>query len=349
MLAALVPLGFLAIYMTDPAVRRASYWGDDWRDLPLAERVRALPEDALPSLRDELSDRRKASKVAPAGGAKYMQEDLRAVLADLPPAVQRLIKDRLIGVFLVENLGGHGEENQNVGLALEVSGLWRQHVGTVIFLDRDETDMKANKAMAGMEYVPDGEYRGVSVETRMARRDENDRRTTLRYVLLHELGHLIDYDRGITPWHFRYGDDTTDCGFTCLSWIRPDQHRFSRRIDAAMRRMREGDTTPMSGPCRIRFSSCRRPIFPASMPRPCPRRTSPRASPSMSTACCWVIHGALRSGSTARSRRGSIPASSTAAARARRPISTGCWRGPIHNCFDSPDGAQRSRDCEHPR
>jgi len=240
-LAALVPLAFLATYMTNPAVRRASYWGDDWRDLPLAERARPLPADALPSLREQLSDGRGASKVAPAGGAEYMQEDLRAVLADLPPPVQRLIADRLIGVFLVENLGGNSEENQNVGLALEVAGLWRQHFGTVILIDRDETDMKANQAMAGMEYVPDGEYRGVSVETRMARRDANDRRTTLRYVLLHELGHLIDYDRGITPWHFRYGDDTSDCGFTCLSWITPDRHRFSARIDAAIKRMHEGD------------------------------------------------------------------------------------------------------------
>lgn len=240
-LAALVPLAFLATYMTDPAVRRASFWGDDWRDLPLAERVRPLPADAVPALRDELSDRRTTSKIAPASGAEYIQEDLRAVLADLPPAVQRLVADRLIGVFLVENLGGKGDETQNLGLALEVGGLWRQHVGTVIFLDRDENDMKANKAMAGMEYVPDGEYRGVTVEANMARRDENDRRTTLRYVLLHELGHLIDYDRGITPWHFRYGDDTADCGFTCLSWIAPGRHRFSTRLDAAMQTMHEGD------------------------------------------------------------------------------------------------------------
>jgi len=239
--AALVPLAFLAAYMTVPDVRRASYWGDDWRDLPLAERVRPLPADALPSLRKQLSDSHGASKVVPAGGAEYMQEDLRTVLADLPPAVQRLISDRLIGVFLVANLGGNGEKNHNVGRVLEGSGFWRQHVGTLIFIDRDETDRKANQAMAGMEFVPNGDYNGVSVETRMARRDENDRRTTLRYVLMHELGHLIDYDRGITPWHFRYGDDTSGCGFTCLSWITPDRHRFSTRIDAAMQRMHEGD------------------------------------------------------------------------------------------------------------
>jgi hypothetical protein len=101
--------------------------------------------------------------------------------------------------------------------------------------------MKANRAMAGMEYVPSGNWRGVTVETRLARRDVDDRRTTMRYVLLHELGHLIDYDRGITPTHFRYDGERTGCGFTCLSWARPGRHRFSRRIDAAMRTARDGD------------------------------------------------------------------------------------------------------------
>jgi hypothetical protein len=75
----------------------------------------------------------------------------------------------------------------------------------------------------------------------MARRDENDRRTTLRYVLLHELGHVVDSARGITPAHFRYDEDRTGCGFTCLSWVARDRHRFSARIDSAMRQVRSGD------------------------------------------------------------------------------------------------------------
>lgn len=237
-LAALVPLVLFVTYMAEPAVRRASFWGDDWRDLPLAERVRPLPEDAVASLRRDLGG---TGPIAPARGAEYMQEDLRAVMAELPQAVEDLVADRLIGVFLVEGLSGAGGDTQNLGLALDVIGLWRQHAGTVILIDRDETDMRANRAMAGMEYVPSGDYRGIRVEARMARRDENDRRTTLRYVLLHELGHVIDYDRGITPARFRYGDDRTGCGFTCLSWIAPDRHRFSTRIDSAMRKVRGGD------------------------------------------------------------------------------------------------------------
>jgi hypothetical protein len=236
-MAALVPLVFLVTYELQPEVRRASFWGDDWRDRPLAERIHILPPEAAASLRDELSDGASESMVAPAGDAEYMLQDLRAAVARFPDIVHRMVSDRLIGVFLVEGLGD-GEKTHNLGMALEVAGLWRQHVGTIILIDRNETDMRANRAMAGMEYVP---YSGsVSVEARLAPRSEDDRITTLSYVLLHELGHLIDYERGITPGRFNYGERRDGCGFTCISWVRRGQHRHSRRIDTAMRSIEAG-------------------------------------------------------------------------------------------------------------
>lgn len=239
-LAVLVPVAFVLTYLNMSEVRRASFWGDDWRGRPLEERIHILPGDAVASLRDELSGRRFASKVAPAGAAEYVLADLRAAVAQYPESVKRLVSEHLIGVFLVEDLGD-SENTHNLGMALEVLGLWRQHVGTVIFIDRDETDMRANLAMAGMEYVPTGDYRGVSVESRLARRNENDRATTLSYVLLHELGHLIDYERGITPGRFNYGAQRDSCGFTCISWRRTGEHRHAARLDKAMASVRAGD------------------------------------------------------------------------------------------------------------
>lgn len=238
-LAALVPVLLVLSYATEPAVRRAGYWGDDWRDRPLAERVHLLPEDAVPSLRRELGGRRTASKVEPASDSEYVVQDLQQAIDSLPEAVRRLVEERLVGVYLVKGLGA-GENAHNLGMALEVIGLWRQHVGTVILIDRDETDMRANRAMAGMEYVPSGDFRGVTVQARLARREADNRATTLRYVLLHELGHLIDFDRGITPSRFRYGEQRADCGFTCLSWINRGRHRYSQRIDGAMKQVRAG-------------------------------------------------------------------------------------------------------------
>jgi len=240
-LVALVPLVLMASYFSNPAVRRASFWGSSWQDRPLAERVALLPEDAVAALREELASFGGESTVAPARNAEYVVEDMRDAMASLPASVQRLVSERLIGVFLVENLGSQGGDTHNLGLALEVMDLWRQHAGTIILIDRDETDMNANLAIASMEYVPSGDYRGISVQSRLARRGDDDRRTTMRYVLLHELAHLIDYDRGITPSWFSYDDDTRDCGFTCLSWVSPDRHRFSPRIDVAMRSIRAGN------------------------------------------------------------------------------------------------------------
>lgn len=231
----LAPVFFVLGYYNNPAVVRASFWGDDWRSLPLVERVGLLPDDAVDSLREELETYGGVSNVAPAGAADYVVKDLREAVEGLPESVRRLVRDRLIGVFLVDHLSMEGTGENDVGMAIEVMGLWRQHAGTIILIDRDATDMNANSAMASMEYVPTSEYKGVSVEPRLARQNNDDRRLTLQYVLLHELGHVIDFDLGVTPSSFNYGNRTLDCGFTCLSWIEPDRHRFSPKIGAVMR------------------------------------------------------------------------------------------------------------------
>ena len=229
-------------YVTDPDVHRAAFWGDGWQDRPLTERVHVLPTDALPSLRDGLSDRHFISQVKPASNAKYVIQDVQSAIDELPQPVKTLIEDRLVGIYLVEGLA-QSETSDSLGMAFAVVGFWRQHVGTVILLDRNETDMRANEAMAGMEYVPSRDFHGVAVEPRLAARGENDRVTTLRYVLLHELGHLVDFARDVVPNSFSYGASETDCGgFACLSWRTPERHRYSRWIDSAMGMMRAGRT-----------------------------------------------------------------------------------------------------------
>lgn len=261
-LAVLVPVAFGVTYMVQPAVRRASFWGDAWRDQPLAERVHVLPEAAVPSLRRAMSDGRTASDIAPATNAKYVVEDLQTAIGSLPESVRRLVSRYLIGVYLVEGLGG-GKTAHNLGMAIKVSGFWHQHVGTVILIDRDETDMRANQAMADLEYVPSQNYRGVSVEARLARRGADTRSTTLRYVLLHELGHLIDYERDITPRNFSYGASRDGCGFTCLSWISPKHHRYSQQIDTAMRNIHRGQLDAYVGALPQTFKYLAQSNFPS--------------------------------------------------------------------------------------
>jgi hypothetical protein len=230
---------FFVTYITDPVARRASYWGDDWRDKPVVERVGVLPADAAASLRGALSRGNFASELAPAQDAEYMVEDLQEALVSLPEAVRLLVERRLIGVFLVEGLG-NSESAEALGMAYRVGNFWRGYHGTVILVDRDDTDRRANEAMAGMEYVPSGEFLGFAVEPKLVEASENDRVSTLRYVLSHELGHLVDMDREIVPTNFSYGGPADDCGFACLSWHRPRRHRFSQKLVAAMESVNAG-------------------------------------------------------------------------------------------------------------
>lgn len=238
-LLVLIPLAFVASYYSNPAVRRASFWGDDWQNRPLEARVGLLPADAVASLRDELELYGGVSKIAPAQHAEYAVEDLRQAMARLPRGVKELVQDHLIGAFLVDNLSTEGTGENNLGLAMEVRGMWTQHVGTFVLIDRAGTDMNANRAMAAMEGTPTLDYRGISVGARLARRNNDDRRMTIQYILLHELGHVVDFGRGITPRSFDYGRQTVGCGFTCLSWVQRHQHRFPP-VAVAQRR---ADTT----------------------------------------------------------------------------------------------------------
>ncbi len=227
-------------YLTAPEVRRASFWGDGWQEKPLGDRVSVLPADALPSLRDGLSDHHFISQVVPARNAKYVIQDVQRAIDDMPQEVRDLVRDRLVGIYLVEGLA-QSENSDSLGMAFEVQGFWRQHVGTVILIDRNDTDKRANEAMAGMEYVPSRDYRGMAVAPRLARRGENDRVTTLRYVLLHEFGHLVDFERDIVSGWFSHDDAHPDCAFACLSWINPDRHRYSRYLNSAMSQVQSGN------------------------------------------------------------------------------------------------------------
>ena len=53
-------------------------------------------------------------------------------------------------------------------------------------------------------------------------------------MLLHELGHVIDTDRNIVPDNFSHGDITPGCGYACLSWQKPERHRYRGQLSRAM-------------------------------------------------------------------------------------------------------------------
>ena len=227
-------------YSTAGEYRRASLWGSDWVGTPLTERVQILPQHIADSLRGGVFGADFAKNIAPAKNADYMLDDLEAAMDGIPAPVKRLVEDHLIGVFLVEgmnlNNGSHA-----AGLAIETINFFRQYSGTVILIDRNATDARADQALAGLSFIPLDKYGYFSLEPRLARSGGNDRVTTLRTVLLHELGHVVDTARNIVPNSFSYGEVTPDCGFACQSWNKPTIHRHRGQLSEAMAALNRGD------------------------------------------------------------------------------------------------------------
>jgi len=233
-------VGLFVAYSTAGEYRRASLWGSEWVGTPLAERAHILPRDIADSLRGGAFGAGIAGNIAPAENAEYMLDDLRAAMDSIPDAVKKLVENRLIGVYLVQGMelkdGSHA-----AGLAIETINFFRQYSGTVILIDSESTDERPDQALAGLSFVPLSKYGYFALEPQLADSGSNDRITTLRTVLLHELGHVIDTDRGIVPDGFSYGAITPGCGFTCLSWRRRGVHRYRGDLSKAMEDLERGD------------------------------------------------------------------------------------------------------------
>jgi len=240
LLGALGLVGLLVAYSTTSTYQRASLWGDDWRGKPLVERARILPAEIAKSLHGESFGIGLVASAVPAENAEYILDDLRAAIESIPESVQRLVERRLIGVYLVQGMKLKGGLNA-AGLAFPTKDFFRQYSGTVIFIDAESADSNPNQALAGLSFVPLDRYGYFSLEPELAGSGSNDRVTTLRTVLLHELGHLIDRDREITPESFNYGAVAEPgCGFTCLSWERRWRQRNGDQLRKAFGNLRHG-------------------------------------------------------------------------------------------------------------
>lgn len=232
--------GLFVAYSTVGEYRRASLWGDDWRDKPLTERAQILPADIAKSLRGGAFGDGVAGGIASAENAEYMLEDLRAAIDGIPEPVKRLVERRLIGVYLVQGMnlkdGSHA-----AGLTIETINFFRQYAGSVILIDAESTDSNPNRALAGLSFVPLDRYGYFSLEPQLADSGSNDRITTLRTVLLHEMGHVIDTDRDIVPRSFSYGPVAAPgCGFACLSWERRGRQRNGDQLRSAISQLEHG-------------------------------------------------------------------------------------------------------------
>jgi hypothetical protein len=178
--------------MKQHAARRAATWAPQ-RGRSLTERVGPAPAmlvDYL-TLDNRLNDFPDRPRIASPDAA--FMADLHDALAELPAQVRQLVDDKLVGIYLVEGLGG-------TGFTDVVEGPTREAVGGYIVLDVGVLSrLSANGWATWKENTPFRPQEGWRLDATIEASDQDNRKNAIQYILLHELAHVFSIGANIHP------------------------------------------------------------------------------------------------------------------------------------------------------
>ena len=218
-------------------VKDVKYWRA-FQALPIDKRILAAPAQLVDYLNLENRIQGFPNRPRIAKPERQFLEDINAAIREIPAAVKILINGRLMGVFLVEDLGGTGFTDY-------VFDEQNEPVGAFVVLDAAVLTQSANAWATWKEntpFMPDPEF---NLQARIESAADDNHKQALQYILLHEFGHVASVGRDFHPrW------DEWDCKknppqqfpFFELSWrlndsvdckviSRFDQSGFSHRVD----------------------------------------------------------------------------------------------------------------------
>jgi hypothetical protein len=169
-------------------IMQSFYWEDPAETL--ADRVAPAPPEVIDYLVTDNLMWGIDQRPVPATWDDAFEMDMRRALESMPPRVVELISDRMMGLFLVEELGGTAFTERIRDPSMSGKGF--------IVLDANAIDKTANEWSSWKDNSPfeAGPHR---LESIIAKGQEDTRAAAMQYILLHEFGHVISIDSDIHP------------------------------------------------------------------------------------------------------------------------------------------------------
>jgi hypothetical protein len=189
------------------------YWGHDWEAKPLHERIAPAPAELVAKILIENRIEGFSGKTQAAEPSPEFSAVLRRLGAFLPEKVGKLAAERIIGIYLVRDLGSSG-------YAEAIRDETGQERFAVIVLDRDlllkrkANDWATWKEKSIFKAAPS---RNIDLVVRIEEDAGNSVENAIEYILLHEIGHALGMAGGVHPsWNGAPSVD--DWPFVKLSW-----------------------------------------------------------------------------------------------------------------------------------
>jgi hypothetical protein len=214
--------------------RQLAFWKDAL-DKPLADRVAPGGPELVDYLTiDNIANGFPQRPRSPAHDPGFL-DDVRDAIASVPAPVRKLLERKLVGVLLVEDIGGTGFTDEVVdeqgkavaGFIVLDPGVLRAHTANSWITWRENTPFK-----------PSARHR---LAARIATGADDNRRQAIQYILLHEFAHVIAIGARLHPsWAMPPSEVRSpgDYPYFSLSWRISDgryasvhEDRFPRRKD----------------------------------------------------------------------------------------------------------------------
>jgi hypothetical protein len=205
--------------------RTLAFW-EPQLQLPIALRYGRIPDRLLEYLRID-----NKLNGFPATVVAFDNTKARTILgnavASLPAKVRVLVKDKLVGVYVVKNLGTSGYTES----ILNAQG---EPVAGVIVLGASLFDQSGNTWASWRDstaFIPNFRF---SIRTTIAAKGENDIEAAVQFLLIHELGHVYSIGTNVHPdWYRDLAEiDLSEYPFSSLSWeIDEDSKQYRSHFD----------------------------------------------------------------------------------------------------------------------
>ncbi len=200
-------------------MRRMAFWLQD-RNRALDERAGPAPQALLEYLNLDNMQAGFPERPRSAQPNTAFMDDVRAAIRDLPPTVQALFSQQLVGIYFVEDLGGTGytdvvfDQNDNsvAGFIVLDSKLLQVHTANDWATSKENTPFKWQS-----------EYQ---LQAQLELPANDNRKNAIQYILLHELGHVLSIGGRVHPPWTSIAlpvDESGNYPLFNLSWLRPSK------------------------------------------------------------------------------------------------------------------------------
>ena len=203
-------------------VRSVEYWQQRDRNKARQTNIGPAPPELIEFMRLDNAFQGYSERPVPVSRESALLRDVAAAMEGLPRAVKRIAERRLFFIALVRDLGG------GTGYMDAVANTDGSAAGGFIVLDEEALDRTANAWASWREGSAFKAREGWSLEVRIESKHNDTRVNAIRYILLHELGHVIDAVLGATQIEGGNNQNRADNGFYQLSWTESQTSQTSR-------------------------------------------------------------------------------------------------------------------------